>query len=196
MGIEPLNPQYSLTSPVAPPCVVRPYPASPSGQADPESEGIDVPFGDFGLANSLSLCPSGHRMGLRQDANRRVSSAAAARLAGTSRRPTREHSNDKRTLVIHSLVDGRSSWAVRWPSLSLLTRSSIAPASKALDFTLCRGRVSNPSMSVAPPGPTPTRFGRQHHQTSIIARPMTWRRPGRWKTQCKTTADAQRSRSR
>ena len=90
-----------------------------------------------------------HRMGLRQDAIPGVSSAAADLSARTCRHRSQEHRNAKRTLVTHTRDDGRSSWAVRWPSLSLLTRSSIAPASKALDFTLCRGRVSNPSMSVA-----------------------------------------------
>ena len=64
-----------------------------------------------GIPTPASLCPSGHHMGLLQDANRRVSWSATARLVGTSHRRSQEHLNDKRTLVIHSLDDGRSSQA-------------------------------------------------------------------------------------
>ena len=48
-------------------------------------------------------------MGLRQDPNRRLSAAPSVRFAATRRHRTRKHSNDKRTLVIHILDDGRSS---------------------------------------------------------------------------------------
>ena len=66
-----------------------------------------------GIGNSGTLYRSGHRMGLRQDANPRVSLAAADLSTRTSRHRSWGHSNDKRTLVIHSLDDGRSSRARR-----------------------------------------------------------------------------------
>ena len=79
-------------------------------QADRGSQGLVASLGDFGIGNSDSLYRSGHRMGLRQDANPRVSLAAADLSMRNSRHRSWDHSNDKRTLVIHSLDDGRSSW--------------------------------------------------------------------------------------
>ena len=53
-----------------------------------------------GTGNSDSLYRSGHRMGLRQDANPRVSLAAADLSMRNSRHRSWDHSDDKRTLVI------------------------------------------------------------------------------------------------
>ena len=57
------------------------------------------------LENSLSLCPSGHRTGLRQDANR-LASAATARFAGVSRQKIWDKIAGKlrETLMYYSLV--------------------------------------------------------------------------------------------
>ena len=64
-----------------------------------------------GIGNSGSLYRSGHRMGFQQDANPCVSLAAADLSTRTGRHRSWDHSNDRRTLVIHSLDDGRSSQA-------------------------------------------------------------------------------------
>ena len=50
-------------------------------------------------------------MGLQQDANRRLLAASRAWFAVTRRHQTRNHTNDKRTLVTHTLDDGRASRA-------------------------------------------------------------------------------------
>ena len=71
-----------------------------------------------GTGNSGSLYRSGHRMGLRQDANPHVSLAAADLSMRNSRHRSWDHSNDKRTLVTHTLDDGRSSRAARRRSLT------------------------------------------------------------------------------
>ena len=54
-------------------------------------------------------------MGSLQDANPRVSSAPIARSRKPWRLDARGHPDDKRTLVSHSLVDGRSSQAGATP---------------------------------------------------------------------------------
>ena len=77
-----------------------------------------------GIGNSDSLYRSGHRMGLRQDANPRVSLAAADLSMRNSRHRSWDHSNDKRTLVLHSLDDGRSSWA-GVPGFAIALKSSV-----------------------------------------------------------------------
>ena len=64
-----------------------------------------------GIANCGSLFPSGHHMGLRQDANPRVSLAAADLSTRTRHHRSQARSNDKRTLVTHTPDDGRSSLA-------------------------------------------------------------------------------------
>ena len=70
------------------------------------------------VGNSGSLYRPGHRMGLKHDANPRVSFAAASLSTRTRRHRNWDHSNDKRTLVIRSLDDGRSSQAARRRSLT------------------------------------------------------------------------------
>ena len=87
-------------------------------QADRPSEGPVASFGDFGHRKLRFPLPVGHRMGLRQDANPRVSLAAADLSTRTRRHRSWDHSNDKRTLVIRSPDDGRSSQAARPRSLT------------------------------------------------------------------------------
>ncbi len=68
---------------------------------------------------SVLTCRLGNRVGSPQDANPRVSSAPIARSRKPWRLEARGRPDDKRTIVSHSLVDGRSSRAGRWTSLWL-----------------------------------------------------------------------------
>ena len=81
-----------------------------------------LPLVTSGIRNSGFLYRSGHHMGLRQDANPRVSLAAADLATRTSRHRSWDHSKDRRTLVIHSLDDGRSS-QVRAPAVAFALKS-------------------------------------------------------------------------
>ena len=73
-------------------------------------------------------------MGLRQDPNRRLSAAPSVRFAAARRHRTRKHSNDKRTLVTHTLDDGRSSQAGA-PAFAIALKTRV-------DSTLRRGPQS------------------------------------------------------
>ena len=91
----------------------------------PWSEAADPPTGAYGERVHL---PVGDRMGSPQDANPRVSSAPIARSRKPLRPEDRGCPDDKRTLVTHSLDDGRSSWAGRRASLTPPIRPPIAPS--------------------------------------------------------------------
>ena len=65
---------------------------------------------------SALTCRLGNRMGSPQDANPRVLSAPIARSRKPWRLEARGRPDDKRTIVSHSLVDGRSSRAGRLTS--------------------------------------------------------------------------------
>ena len=112
-------------------------------------------------------------MGLRQDPNRRLSAAPSVRFAAARRHRTRKHSNDKRTLVTHTLDDGRSSWA---EGDALRPRFENDCPGRArhedLDHQLPLGRADgyDASMPAAPSRPAPPRFGRQRYRTAIVAR--------------------------
>ena len=75
------------------------------------SEGLKFYMVTSGIGAAAFLCPSGHRMGLLQDSNPRVSSALIARFERTGSHESQDHWNDKRTLVALTLDEGRSSWA-------------------------------------------------------------------------------------
>ena len=112
-------------------------------------------------------------MGLRQDPNRRLSAAPSVRFAATQRHRTRKHSNDKRTLVTHTLDDGRSSWAGD-DALRHRLGSDCQRRARREDlgrqYQLGRGDGYDASMPAAPPRPAPTRFGRQRYRTIVVAR--------------------------
>ena len=75
------------------------------------SEGLKFHMVTSGIGAAAFLCPSGHRMGLLQDSNPRVSSALIARFGRIGSHESQDHWNDKRTLVALTLDDGRSSRA-------------------------------------------------------------------------------------
>ena len=112
-------------------------------------------------------------MGLRQNSNPRVSPAATARFGRTWRHEGQEHSNDKRTLVTHSLDDGRSSCAGD-DALRHRLGSDCQRRARREDlgrqYQLGRGDGYDASMPAAPPRPAPTRFGRQRYRTIVVAR--------------------------
>ena len=99
-----------------------------SGCRSNSSNGWSSHLVTSGIANSGSLFTSGHHMGLQQDTTPRVSLAAADLSTRTCRHRSQEHSNDWRTLVIHSLDDSRSSQAGRRASLTPPIRPPIAPS--------------------------------------------------------------------
>ena len=75
------------------------------------SEGLTFHRVTSGLGAAAFLCPSGHRMGLRQGSNPRVSSALIARFGRIGSHESQDHWNHKRALVTLTLDDGRSSQA-------------------------------------------------------------------------------------
>ena len=75
------------------------------------SEGLKFHMVTSGIRAAAFLCPSGHRMGLRQHSNPRVSSALIARSGRIGSHESQHHWNDKSTLVTLTLDDGRSSRA-------------------------------------------------------------------------------------
>ena len=103
------------------PDAIRPRPAAPALTIDATRRPVRAcrrSRNSFSDGDSGSLDRSGYRMGLRQDASPRVSLAAPDLATRTSRHRSWDHSNDRRTLVIHSLDDGRSSRAARRRTLT------------------------------------------------------------------------------
>ena len=87
----------------------RDRPACAAGRVAPER--FSSCIGSGALEPPPFLGPSGHRMGLRQDSNPRVSSALIARLGRTWSHESQHRWNDKRSLVTLTLDDGRLSRA-------------------------------------------------------------------------------------
>ena len=83
-----------------------------------------------------------------------------------------DHPRVVATLVIHSLDDGRSSQAGA-SAFDAVSKSNVdctrgrGPRSP---FCALQGGGCDASMPAAPPGPAPTRFGRQRYRTGIVAR--------------------------
>ena len=169
------------------------------------SEGLKFHMATSGIGAAVCLCPSGHRMGLRQDSNPRVSPARIARFGRIGSRKSQDRWNHKRTLVTLTLDDGRSSQA----GAAAFVDASDTTTDCALGATtwITDSRSAEEAATTRPcprrpqvPTPTGSAASATEPVSSPGARPRTWRRSGRWKTRCtkrcRSAADTHRSRSR
>ena len=180
------------------PYAVRLNPDPPAGRTG--SDGLKFRMATSGIRAGALLCRSGTAW-----VSDRIQTRVYRRrpLSGLEEHDAKsqEHPNDKRSLVTHTLDDGRSSWAKGDAPRPRFENGCLGRARREdLDrqFPLGRGGGYDASMPAASPRPAPTRFGRQ--RSSPHTRPRIWRRFGRWKTQRTTrhrgTADDQLSRTR
>ncbi len=141
-----------------------------------------------GIGNSGSLYRSGHRMGLQQDANPRVSLAAADLSTRTRRHRSWDHSNDRRTLVINSLDDGRSSQeGAPGFAIALNSRANHRPSpGTSIAILRVRGRGYSSEFSASASATASSRAARvssaggqsnQWNSAKIVYGPTPWTMP-------------------
>ena len=162
------RPTLPKASPIAMPYAVRLNPDPPAGRTG--SDGLKFRMATSGIRAGALLCRSGtawvsDRIQTRVYRRRPLSSLEEHDAK------SQEHPNDKRSLVTHTLDDGRSSWAKGDAPRPRFENGCLGRARREdLDrqFPLGRGGGYDASMPAASPRPAPTRFGRQRNELCPI----------------------------
>ena len=164
------RPTLPKASSIAMPYAVRLNPDPPAGRTG--SDGLKFRMATSGIRAGALLCRSGTAW-----VSDRIQTRVYRRrpLSGLEEHDAKsqEHPNDKRSLVTHTLDDGRSSQAGALTFVDASDTTIDCALGATTWITNSRSAEEAPTTRPCPRRPqvpTPTRFGRQRYQTVIVAR--------------------------